>query len=60
MGFNRHKMEDERRRTTEKEARLIAAWNERQLSECRYCARRQSGLGKIIHREMIRAAGSAE
>jgi len=58
MGFNRRKMEDERRRAAEKESanrraseaqvledveRLIAAWNERaKPSECQCCSRQPS------------------
>jgi hypothetical protein len=57
MGFNRRKMEDQRRDAAEKEGavrrateaqvledaeRLIAAWNERQAKRCRCCSRRRS------------------
>jgi hypothetical protein len=57
MGFNRRKMEDQRRQAAEKEAaarratddqvledaeRLIAVWNERQDSTCPCCSRRRS------------------
>jgi beta-phosphoglucomutase-like phosphatase (HAD superfamily) len=54
MGFNRRKLEDQRREAAEKEAanrratdtqvledaeRLIGAWNERQAKQCRCCSR---------------------
>jgi hypothetical protein len=60
MGFNRRKMDDQRRRLAEKEAavrratdaqvledaeHLIGAWNERAgPSSCRCCSRRRSAL----------------
>jgi hypothetical protein len=55
MGFNRRKLEDQRREIAEKEAanrratdaqvledaeRLIGAWNERKPNECQCCSRR--------------------
>jgi hypothetical protein len=57
MGFNRRKLEAEQRAKTDAEAarrrateaqvledaeRLIAAWNERRPTECRYCFHRRS------------------
>jgi hypothetical protein len=57
MGFNRRKMEDERRRAAENEAteqratdpqimadaeRLVAVWNDRQHGKCRCCRAKAS------------------
>jgi hypothetical protein len=57
MGFNRRKMEDQRRQSAEKEPaarratdaqvledaeRLTVAWNERQAEHCRCCSRQRS------------------
>ena len=59
MGFNRRKLEAERKDKADAEAsarpatdaqvledaeRLIAIWNERQAGECPYCSRRPSAL----------------
>jgi hypothetical protein len=59
MGFNRRKMEDQRRDAAEKEAasrratdaqvledaeRLIAAWTSARPNGCRCCSRQQSAL----------------
>src|SRR5262249_7893544 len=59
MGFNKRKLEDQRRTAAEKEAasrratdpqvledaeRLITAWNERQANKCRCCSRQPSVL----------------